>query len=227
MFTGIIEEVGRIEKMSRYGQAIRLSIQANLILTETKVGDSIAVNGICLTVTDLTSSSFSADVMPETLRKSSLSHLREQSRVNLERALKLTDRLGGHIVNGHIDGTGSLISIRRENNAIVLQISASMSLLKYMIQKGSVALDGVSLTIVDVDIDKSTFTVSIIPHSARMTIINSYKLGDQINIECDVVGKYVETLLKLNQHPHLEQGQLKQENQTEQITLDYLKLQGF
>ena len=194
MFTGIIEEMGTIREMSPGGRSYRVTIAADKVLEGTKIGDSIAVNGICLTVTDMTAGSFSCDVMAETVRRTSFSTLRYGSRVNLERALTLSTRLGGHIVSGHIDGTGTIAGFREEDNAVWISINAGPELLRYMIEKGSVALDGVSLTIAYVD--DRCLKVSIIPHTGAETILLSKKPGDPVNIECDLIGKYVEKLLK-------------------------------
>ncbi|MCR4671657.1 MAG: riboflavin synthase [Lachnospiraceae bacterium] len=193
MFTGIIEEMGTIREMSPGGQSYRVTIGADKVLEGTQIGDSIAVNGICLTVTEMTSDSFSCDVMAETVRRTSFRTLRNGSRVNLERALTLSARLGGHIVSGHIDGTGTISGFMREDNAVWITINAGPELLHYMIEKGSVALDGVSLTIAYVD-DKC-LKVSIIPHTGAETILLSKDPGDPVNIECDLIGKYVEKLL--------------------------------
>lgn len=226
MFTGIIEEMGTIVSISRSGEKIRFTIQANKVLQDTRTGDSIAVNGICLTAIDLTHSTFSADVMPETLRRSSLGSIREQSRVNLERALRLADRLGGHLVSGHIDGMGTIISRVPEQNAILFKIQAEPSLLKYIVSKGSVALDGVSLTVAAVG--ETDFTVSIIPHSAAETIIGRYRAGDTVNVECDVIGKYVEKLLGLAGNAPLANSPGSDSSTPgSRLTLDFLREHGY
>ncbi len=196
MFTGIIEELGRIKSVSHGGSSIKLSICCKTVLENTKIGDSIAVNGICLTVTEMAKDWFAADVMPETLRKTSLSKLETSSMVNLERALRLSDRLGGHIVSGHIDGIGMIVNIKKEDNAIWYSISANDSILRYIVMKGSVAIDGTSLTVAYVD--DSCFKVSIIPHTSQVTIIGAKKVGDIVNVECDVIGKYIEKLVSGN-----------------------------
>ncbi|HAL74375.1 MAG TPA: riboflavin synthase [Clostridiales bacterium] len=212
MFTGLIEETGRIRSIRQAGADIRLTIDAKKVLEDSHCGDSISVNGICLTVVELGNGFFAADVMPETLRRSSLGILRPGSPVNLERALKLGDRLGGHLVSGHIDGTGVLLTRTAERNAIILRVSAPAGLLRYIIEKGSVAMDGVSLTVAEVN--SESFSVSIIPHSSAVTIIGNYQPGDRINIECDMIGKYVEKLLN-------------PEKATRPITLDFLAENGF
>ena len=193
MFTGLVEEIGCIQDLRRGGQSVSLTIRAKKVLAQTRIGDSIAVNGICLTVTALSADSFSADVMPETLRRSSLSQLKPKSPVNLERAMRMGDRLGGHLVSGHIDGTGKLAEKNRDGNALRIRINATPALTKYIIEKGSVALDGVSLTVVSVD--RSGFEVSLIPHTAGQPSLGQSQPGDLINIECDPIGKYVEKLL--------------------------------
>ena len=193
MFTGIIEEIGAVRRIERGAKGARLTIAAKTVLEGTRIGDSIATNGVCLTVTDLTADSFSADVMAESLRRSGLGALQAGSPVNLERAMPLDGRFGWHIVSGHIDGTGTLASLRREDNAVWLTVCAAPSLLRYIVEKGSVAIDGVSLTVAAVD--GSGFSVSIIPHTGAQTILLGKKPGDTVNLECDVIGKYVEKLL--------------------------------
>jgi len=189
VFTGIVEEVGEV----RHAAEGRLQILARRVLEGTEVGDSIAVNGVCLTVTSLTEEGFAADVMPETLRRSSLGALRPGSRVNLERALTLASRLGGHLVSGHIDGTGRVAEIRREKNARVMTLAAPPELTRYIVVKGSVALDGVSLTVAAAG--ERDFSVSLIPHTRQATTLEERKVGDTVNIETDIIGKYVEKLL--------------------------------
>ena len=193
MFTGIIEEIGAVRRIERGAKGARLTIAAKTVLDGTRIGDSIATNGVCLTVTDLTADSFSADVVAESLRRSGLGALQAGSPVNLERAMPLDGRFGGHIVSGHIDGTGTLASLRREDNAVWLTVRAAPSLLRYIVEKGSVAIDGVSLTVAMVD--ANGFSVSIIPHTGAQTILLGKKPGDTVNLECDVIGKYVEKLL--------------------------------
>lgn len=189
MFTGIIEEVGYVRRIGG-GQ---LAIDCRKVTADVRLGDSIAVNGVCLTVTSFDKNHFVADVMPETVRRTSLAELGKGSPVNLERALTLASRLGGHIVSGHIDGTGKIVSFQEEGNAILLKIAADSKLLRYIVEKGSVALDGISLTVAFVtDFD---FTVSLIPHTREVTNLSSKKAGSSINIETDVLGKYVEKML--------------------------------
>ncbi|EPS53016.1 riboflavin synthase subunit alpha [Clostridium botulinum A1 str. CFSAN002368] len=189
LFTGIVEEVGRILKIEEGKDFLHISIEGSKVLNPLNIGESVAVNGVCLTVTSFNSNSFTADVMTETLNKSSLGTLSKGSLVNLERAVTLNKPLGGHIVSGHIDGTGEIINMKKEGIATLLEIKAKENLLKYMIPKGSVALDGVSLTLVD--IKGKSFTVSLIPHTIEETILVNKNIGDIINIECDVLGKYI------------------------------------
>ncbi len=193
MFTGIVEEVGRIKAI---GSGV-LQVSASRVLEDVQLGDSIAVNGICLTVTEFNSGSFRADVMPETVRRTSLAELKIGSPVNLERALTLSSRLGGHMVSGHIDGVGRIVSLKDDKNAILMKIAADADILHYIVEKGSVALDGISLTVAAVT-DRD-FTVSLIPHTRQVTNLGSKGEGSLINIENDVVGKYVEKLLQPRQ----------------------------
>lgn len=216
MFTGIVEEIGTIKEIVRGSKSVRLSISCSRIMADVKRGDSIAVNGACLTVTNMGGSWFSADVMPETMRKTSLEKLSISGKVNLERALRLSDRLGGHIVTGHIDGTGIVTARVEEDNAIWLTIEAQPNILKYIVMKGSVALDGTSLTVAHVD--EGCFKVSIIPHTAAETILGSKKAGDQLNIECDVMGKYVEKLLNSNKQASTP---------AKEISVEFLRSNGF
>ena len=193
MFTGIIEEVGRIRAIERQAVSARLTVAASKVLSDVHLGDSIAVNGVCLTVTDLKADSFTADVMHETLRRSSLGSVRTGSPVNLERAMQLGGRFGGHIVSGHIDTTGKILGIREDDNAVWYRIGADYKILKYIVEKGSVALDGISLTVAEVRSD--SFSVSVIPHTRANTTLTHKKIGDIINIETDCIGKYIEKLI--------------------------------
>lgn len=193
MFTGIIEEIGKVKKIIRGARSCSLQIAADRVLTGTRIGDSIAVNGVCLTVTEIQGGSFSADVMAETLRRSNLGKLSAGSPVNLERAMAADGRFGGHIVSGHIDGTGTISDFRREDNAVWITVSCKPDLLKYIIEKGSVTVDGVSLTVAYVD--DVCFRVSVIPHTAKETTLLLHEKGTEVNLENDVIGKYVEKLL--------------------------------
>lgn len=193
MFTGIIEEVGRLVSIKSGARSAALTISASEILTDLSLGDSIAVNGVCLTVTAFDSRTFTTDVMPETLRRTNLRQLHGQSPVNLERALAANGRFGGHIVSGHIDGTGVIRSVSRDDNAVWYTIRASGDILRYIVQKGSIAIDGISLTVAQVT--DTSFSVSVIPHTAANTTLGAKKTGDTVNLENDCIGKYVEKLL--------------------------------
>ena len=205
MFTGIIEEIGTVRRIEHGAKGARLTIQANTVLEDTRIGDSIATNGVCLTVVSMTGDSFSADVMAESLRRSSLGTLQGGSPVNLERAMAANGRFGGHIVSGHIDGTGTIRALRRDDNAVWYTVSAAPSLLKYIVEKGSIAIDGISLTVATVEQDR--FSVSLIPHTAisphtaASTILGSKRPGDTVNLETDLIGKYVEKLLSFRDEP--------------------------
>ena len=212
MFTGIIEEVGQVARIGGGS----LVVNCSKVIEDVHLGDSIAVNGGCLTVTHFDKSGFTADVMPETVRRTSLAELKKGSPVNLERALTLASRLGGHIVSGHIDGTGEIVKFADEGNAILMTVSADSSLLRYIVEKGSVALDGISLTVAKVT--DSDFTVSLIPHTREVTNLGSKKTGSPINIETDVLGKYVEKML---------QGQREPQQSQSTLTLDFLRENGF
>ena len=192
MFTGIIEEIGTVRRIEHGAKGARLTIQAKTVLEDTRIGDSIATNGVCLTVVSMTDDSFSADLMAESLRRSSLGTLQGGSPVNLERAMAANGRFGGHIVSGHIDGTGTIASQKREDNAVWVKIKTPAPLLRYIVEKGSIAIDGVSLTVAAVT--DTDFSVSIIPHTGAQTILLGKKPGDPVNLECDVIGKYVEKL---------------------------------
>ena len=193
MFTGIIEEIGTVKKISLAGESGSLEISAEKVLDGTKVGDSIAVNGACLTVTAMSGSSFTADIMAETARRSSLGSLSVGSGVNLERAMAADGRFGGHIVSGHIDGTGKITRMTREANAVWVHVSAGAEILRLIVEKGSVAIDGISLTVAKVS--GNEFAVSVIPHTGAATTLLSKKPGDTVNLENDLIGKYVERLL--------------------------------
>ncbi len=192
MFTGIVEEIGTVKKISR-GQKAYLEIQADKIFSDIHTGDSIAVNGVCLTVTDFSGKIFTADVMNETFNRSSLGNLRNGSHVNIERAMSANGRFGGHIVSGHIDGTGRITDVRKDDNAVWYKISADENIMKYTVEKGSIAVDGISLTVAKVG--KDNFSVSIIPHTREETILSEKKSGDYVNLENDIIGKYVERFL--------------------------------
>lgn len=195
MFTGIIEEVGTVASVRKGAHSAVLTIEAATVLQDVHVGDSIATNGVCLTVTEFTGETFSADVMHETLKRSSLGALRPGSPVNLERAMLAGGRFGGHIVSGHIDGTGKIANIKEDDNAVWYTISAPRDIIRFIVEKGSIAIDGISLTVAKVT--DSSFSVSIIPHTRAQTNLVTKRVGDVVNLENDVIGKYVERLLVL------------------------------
>ena len=194
MFTGLIEEVGEITGLRQTGTSTVLGVRAKTVLGGTKIGDSIAVNGVCLTVVRLTGDGFDGDVMPETLRRTNLGKLKPKSRVNLERAMAADGRFGGHIVAGHVDGTGTITELKPEGNAVWVTVSAAPELLRYIVEKGSITIDGISLTVAYVD--DSCFKVSIIPHTGEETTLLTRTAGYEVNLETDIVGKYVEKLMQ-------------------------------
>ena len=194
MFTGIVEEIGLVENVKKGPASASVTINAPAVTAGTKTGDSIAVNGICLTVTSLAGSTFTADIMHESLNRSSLSDLRRGSRVNLERAMAADGRFGGHIVSGHVDGTGIISAIREDDNAVWYTVRTSPAIMRYIVEKGSVTIDGVSLTVAAVTED--SFSVSVIPHTRQVTIMGDLRAGDKVNLENDIIGKYVEKFLK-------------------------------
>ena len=206
MFTGIIEEVGKIKNIQG-GTNYKLTITASKILEDIHLGDSIAVNGICLTAISWDNGSFTVDVVRETLERTSLHRLRAGSFVNLERALAANGRFGGHIVSGHIDGTGEIINIRRDANAVWYKIKTSEKIMEFIIEKGSIAIDGISLTVAKVD--RSAFYVSVIPHTLENTILLRKKTGDIVNLENDIVGKYIKSFTDKNSNSTLCESFLK------------------
>ena len=195
MFTGIVEEKGCIRGIRPGAKSCILTIEGNVIFSDLRVGDSVAVNGVCLTAASVNGHLFTADVMRETLERSSLGALRTGSHVNLERAMAADGRFGGHIVSGHIDGTGTIVSLEKDDNAIWYTVQAKPAIMRYIVEKGSIAIDGISLTVAK--ITGTTFSVSIIPHTAKETILSEKKTGDVVNLENDVISKYVEKLLGL------------------------------
>ena len=194
MFTGIVEEMGILRSVRRGAHSAVLSIGAETVLSDLKIGDSVAVNGVCLTATTVDAGGFTADVMHETLNRSSLGALAPGNPVNLERAMAADGRFGGHMVAGHIDGTGTITETRRDDNAVWYTVSAAPSLLRYIVEKGSIAIDGISLTVAAVEADR--FFVSVIPHTASVTVLGRKGPGDIVNLETDIIGKYVEKLLR-------------------------------
>lgn len=218
MFTGIIEEIGIIRNIVKGSRSIKLTITAKKVLENTNLGDSIAVNGVCLTVTALGKDGFTADVMPESMSKTNMGRLKPGDRVNLERALTLSSRLGGHIVSGHIDGVGDIINMEKDDNAVRVTLISVPKVMKYIVSEGSVALDGVSLTVAH--LGDNDFTVSLIPHTAQVTTLLDKKVGDKLNIENDVVGKYVERLLSFS-----DKDKAVEKNSV--ISLKFLRENGF
>lgn len=197
MFTGIIEETGTLCEIKKGTLSAQVKIRCHKVLEGTKIGDSIAVNGICLTVTSMAKDSFTADVMAETMRRSSLSQIDVPGAVNLERAMAADGRFGGHIVSGHIDGCGRITDIRQEENAVWYTVEAEENLLRYIVEKGSVALDGISLTVANTA--ARNFQVSVIPHTRQETSLTERKIGSIVNIECDIVGKYIEKFMTIRE----------------------------
>jgi riboflavin synthase len=193
MFTGIIEEMGSVKGLRREAGAARLAVSASLVLEGTAIGDSICVNGVCLTVVEMDGAAFSADVANETLKVTNLGDLRAGQKVNLERALRLSARIGGHLVTGHVDAVGRIREKKQEGNSWRIFIETPESALPYIIKKGSVAVDGISLTVADVE--KTGFSVAMIPHTAKLTTLGYKSTGDSVNLETDIIGKYVERLL--------------------------------
>ena len=218
MFTGIVEEIGRITNVKKSSKSSILTIKASKVLEGSQIGDSISCNGVCLTITNMQEGSYDCDVMAETLRRSNLGDLKSGDQVNLERALAVGSRLGGHIVSGHIDGTGRIASMEREENAVWVTIDAPKNILRYIIEKGSIAIDGISLTVAYVD-DK-VFKISMIPHTGEATTLLSKKVGDSVNLENDLIGKYVEKLL-------FTKAETKEEKQEEDLTMEFLTEYGF
>jgi riboflavin synthase len=193
MFTGIIEELGGIKALRRDAGAARLTVSALTVLDGTALGDSICVNGVCLTVIDMSKNAFSVDVAVETLNVTNLGDLRIGTKVNLERALQLSARIGGHLVSGHVDAVGHIRNKREEGNGWRISINAPDTVLRYVIKKGSIAIDGISLTVADVE--KTGFSIAMIPHTAKLTTLGFKSAGESVNLETDLIGKYVERLL--------------------------------
>ncbi len=216
MFTGIVEEKGIIKAINRGRNSSKLVVEGNQIFSQLYLGDSVAVNGVCLTVCSFSGNTFEADVMGETLSRSSLGSLEQGSQVNLERAMAANGRFGGHIVSGHIDGMGTIVSMTPDEIATWVKISTKPEIMKYIVQKSSIAIDGVSLTVAKVGIDD--FQVSLIPHTGKETTLLSKKTGDTVNLENDIIGKYVEKLLGIGQ---------EQEKKESNITMDFLIKNGF
>ncbi|MBE7896480.1 riboflavin synthase [Paenibacillus polymyxa] len=220
MFTGLVEEVGRIQSISKSGEAMVLGISGSVVLDDLKIGDSVSVNGVCLTAIQIGTKDFKVDVMPETFRSSNLRELRSGSRVNLERAMAASGRFGGHIVQGHVDGTGTIRGVTSEQNAVVFEVEPSdQALFKYVLLKGSITIDGISLTVAQRT--RNSFAVSIIPHTLAETALQAKREGDTVNIECDILGKYVEQLL------HYRGSASTERADQAPLSLDYLAKHGF
>ena len=217
MFTGIVEEIGTVKSV----QSKVITIEANKIFDDLHLGDSVAVNGTCLTVSSFDNKIFNADVTQETLNRTNLGSLKNGSRVNLERAMTLSGRFGGHIVSGHIDGVGSIKSMKKDDNAIILTIEVPRQLMKYIVEKGSVAVDGISLTVAS--LTDNTFSIAVIPHTLKETVLYYKKEGDKVNIENDVIGKYVERLLTFKEDDKENSNDSKKSN----ITMEFLLKNGF
>ena len=215
MFTGIVEEMGRIRHISLNGRSGQISVRAKKVLEGTKIGDSIAVNGVCLTVTSLQPDGFTADIMAETYRRSNLGQGKPGEYVNLERAMEAGERFGGHIMSGHIDGVDVIQAYRREENAVWVTIETSPEILRLIVEKGSIGIDGISLTVVKVE--DTEFQVSVIPHTGEETTLLKKDTGDQVNLENDIIGKYVEKLLGIGS---------VEESGGSGLTMDFLKEYG-
>jgi riboflavin synthase len=215
MFTGLIEEIGEIKSIEKAAKSARITIKSEKVLQGIKIGDSICTNGVCLTVTEFSNNTFSVDVMAETVRSSNLGKLKPGYKVNLERALRLSDRLGGHIVSGHIDGIGTIVDLQSEENATWVSVKTTKDILKYIVHKGSITIDGISLTVAYVD--DNIFKVSIIPHTKGETTLVIKKIGDEVNLESDMMAKYVEKLLNYGEVP----------KEKKPISMDFLKENGF
>ena len=223
MFTGIIEETGKVEAVAKGSNSAVITIAAVKVLEDIKIGDSIAVNGVCLTVTSISGRKFSADVMAETLRRSSLGSLKHGSMVNLERAMAANGRFGGHIVSGHIDGVGVISSFEKEDNAVWVEIETPAKILRYIVEKGSITIDGISLTVAK--LTDSSFAGSVIPHTGEETTLLNRNPGDIVNLENDIVGKYVERLMNFKTDDR--DNKSEERNNSDSITMNFLNENGF
>lgn len=217
MFTGIIEEVGVIRSIRKGAKSAVITIQADKIMEDIHLGDSIAMNGVCLTVTSFDDHSYSVDIMHESLKRTNLADMKAGSRVNLERAMPANGRFGGHIVAGHVDGTGVITSMERDDNAVWIHVDTEPAVLKYIVEKGSITIDGISLTVAKVD--SKSFAVSVIPHTGTHTTLLEKKAGDTVNLETDIIGKYVEKLLGYKAE--------EEKNASSNITMEFLARHGF
>lgn len=223
MFTGLVEEIGRLKSISKQGEAMVLSIGASKIMADIALGDSIAVNGVCLTVISISPSAFSVDVMPQTYKHSNLKNLSAGHPVNLERAMAAGGRFGGHIVQGHVDGTGSIVKMQRDHNAVVFYIKPDRpDLFKYIVSQGSITVDGISLTVAK--LEEETFAISIIPHTLAETVLAFKSAGDTVNLECDIIGKYVEHLLRFGSAQGTDSSSAKGQGA---LSLSFLADNGF
>ena len=232
MFTGIVEEKGSVRYMQLTGESGVLAVRAKKVLERTKIGDSIAVNGVCLTVTSLQPDGFTADVMAETIRRSSLGSCKVGSQVNLERAMAADGRFGGHIVSGHIDGTGQIESMRREENAVWVTIACTDKILDLIVEKGSICIDGISLTVAAVT--KRNFSVSVIPHTGEETTLLKKKAGDAVNLENDIVGKYIQKFVDIGRNSGADRGKMPDDENAagsakgnSGLSMEFLQKYGF
>ena len=229
MFTGLIAELGTVERLAEGSTSCQLTVRAQKILPGVKIGDSIAVNGVCLTVVHLQGNRFTADVMPETVRRTTLRQLQPGDRVNLEKALRPTDGLDGHIVQGHVEGVGTIREISPEGNALAYHIETPKELLRYIVEKGSVAIDGISLTVTETD--DTGFSVSLIPHTAKMTTLGYKSVGDSVNLETDILARYVEKMLGLQKTADgladSRRTEIAGENSEDGLTEAFLRQHGF
>ncbi len=225
MFTGIIEEVGTVDRIQRGQNSAVLHIRAALVISDVTIGDSIAVNGICLTVTSFHQHGFAADVMHETLNRSALSRLRPGSHVNLERAIAAGGRFGGHMVAGHVDGVGQILKIEKDDNAVWYTIQADPPILRYIVEKGSVAIDGISLTVAKTA--AGCFSISAIPHTAEATTLKERRTGDLVNLETDIIGKYIEKFVCGNAVGPAAGKAVSSSEQSRGITPEFLSRYGF
>lgn len=219
MFTGLVEEIGKISKIRKGNNSYQICIEAKHILSDIKLGGSVATNGACLTVVERTNSNFTVDIMAETVKRTSFDKMKLGDTVNLERALRLSDRLGGHLVSGHIDGIGKISKIKKEDIANIISIEAPQELINQMLNKGSIAIDGISLTITHVS--NKEFQVSIIPHTSKETTLLKKSIGDLVNLETDMIGKYVLRFLNPNKKENLNQAKASK------VNMDFLAENGY
>jgi riboflavin synthase len=218
MFTGIIEDVGEVERIERLRGITRLQLKTNISPSQLRVGESISVDGVCLTITRILGRSFQVELSTETRERTTLGSIRPGQKVNLERALRLEDRIGGHFVQGHVDGIGTVIRKERDGDQTIFHIKVPEEIASFIVPKGSVAVDGISLTVNS--ISRSVFSVTIIPHTARSTTIDQKGPGSRVNIESDIIGRYIENLLKGGK---IDKGN----NNIETLTIEFLKRHGF